>query len=430
MSQFRTTADVLDEILQEAGEPINGNSPFETLARTYANQAHHAIISGGSIFNLNVDEPWVWARARHPITLELQAAVTASFTATTDSTAITFGTAPSSSVEGWHFQPDGKRTVYKIMNHTAGSASAQLDSGFIDSTGDYQGRVFKLDYEITPTYYYIDNSNDRLNFQETAAATLYTASLTHGTYTPATLLSHVFAQMTAAGTGTVSYGGGFNSVTRLFNVTASVSFKLLGASGLDYRRSVLQTLGFDVLDQTGAQTYTSTYTPNAVSRLIEPFKVHAHNQQMIYSTDPIRLEEDYPLAYVQEAIPDRFARLYSDREGGITVRFSSYPKEKTKIQIPWIQRPVDLQDNSASVVMLPREDIKTFIYCAAAYLMYDKEDTKFESMLKLAGAGLEAMRNKNRLLLQRTGDDFGQIIPREDLVGRGRRLRFGYTAGE
>lgn len=429
MSQFRTTADVLDEILQEAGEPTNGNSPFETIARTYANQVHHAIISGGSIFNLNVDEPWVWARARHPITLELQTAVTASITATADSTQITFGSAPASSVEGWHLQADGKRTVYKIMNHTAGSASAQLDSGFIDTAGTYTVRAFKLDYEITPTYYYIDNSNDRLNFQETAATT-YTASLTHGTYTPTTLLSHIFTQMTAAGTGTVAYGGTFNTVTRFFNVTASVSFKLLGASGADYRRSILQTLGFDVLDQTGAQTYTSTYTPNAISRLIEPFKVHAHNQQMIYSTDPIRLEEDYPLAYTKEAIPERFCRLYSDREGGITVRFNAYPREKTKIQIPWIQRPVDLQDNTASFVALPREDIKTFIHCVTAYLMYDKEDTKFEGMLKLAGAGLEAMRNKNRLLLQRTGENFAQIIPREDLLGSGHRLRYGYAADE
>ena len=428
MSQFRTVADILDEILQEAGEPTNGNSPFETIARTYANQVHHAIINGGTIFNLNVDEPWVWARARHPITLELEVGVTASITATADSTNISFSTAQAASVKGWHLQADGKRTVYKIMNHTAGSVTAQLDSGFIDSAGTYTVRAFKLDYDIAPTYYYIDSSNDRLNFQETAATT-YTASLSHGTYTPTTLLSHVFGQMTAAGTGTVAYGGTFDTVTRFFNITASVSFKMLFASGADYRRSIGPMLGFDVLDQTGAQTYSGAYTPNAISRLIEPFKVHAHNQQMIYSTDPIRLEEDYPIAYTKEAIPARFARLYSDREGGVTVRFNSYPRDKTKVQIPWIQRPVDLQDNTASVVMLPREDIKTFIHCAVAHLMYDKEDTKYEGMLKLAGAGLEAMRNKNRLLLQRTGENFGQIIPREDLLSRRANLKYGYTAG-
>jgi hypothetical protein len=427
MSQFRTTADVLDEILREAGEVTNGNSPFETVALTAANHVQQAIIAGGNIVNLTVDEPWVWARSRFPITLELAAPVTASFTGTADSTNITFASAPTASVEGWHIQLNGKKTVYKIMNHTAGATNAQLDSGLIETAGG-TSRIFKLDYEIMPSYFYVDNSNDRLNFQETAATTK-TASLTHGTYTAATLLSHVFGQMSAAGTGTVAFGGTFDSVSHLFNVTASVSFKLMGATGAQHRRSALPTLGFDVLDHTGAQTYTGTYVPNSVSRLIEPFKVHSTSQQFIYSTDPIRLQQEYPMAYTKEAIPTRFARLMGDRDGAVTVRFNSYPKEKTKIQVDWIARAIDLQDNTASVVMFPREDLKTFIYAAAAQILYEKEDTKFETTLKLAGAGLEAMKLKNRALLNRTGENFAQISPRLDLEQDGRKLNYGYTSG-
>lgn len=426
MSQFRTTADILDEILQEAGEVTNGNSPFETLALTYANHVHHAIIGGGSIFNLNVDEPWVWARNRFPITLELQAPITASFTGTADSTAITFSSAPAASVEGWHVQQQGKKTVYKVMNHTAGSTTAQLDSGLIETAGG-TGRIFKLDYELMPSYIYIDNSNDRINFQETAA-TVYTASLTHGTYTPATLLTQVFAQFTAAGTGTVAYGGSFNTVTRFFNLTASVTFGMLGATGTDFRRSTIQTLGFDYLNKTGAQSYTSTYTPNSISKLIEPFKVHSTSEMFIYSTDTVRMQEDYPIQYVREAVPTRFARLNSDREGAVTVRFNSYPKEKTKIQVDFISRPFDLQDNTASFVMLPREDLRTFVYAAAAYLQYDKSSAKFDTSIKMAGAGLEAMKTKNRSLLQRTGETFGQITPRPDLERMPRKFGYGYTA--
>lgn len=426
MSQFRTTADILDEILQEAGEVTNGNSPFETLALTHANHVHHAIIGGGSIFNLNVDEPWVWARNRFPITLELQAAVTASFTGTADSTAITFSAAPATSVEGWHVQQQGKKTVYKIMNHTAGSTTAQIDSGLIETAGG-TSRIFKLDYEVMPSYLYIDNSNDRINFQETAA-TVYTASLTHGTYTPTTLLSQIFTQFTAAGTGTIAYGGTFNTVTRFFNMTAAVNFNLLGASGTDFRRSSLQTLGFDVLDKTGAKTYTSTYTPNAISRMIEPFKVHSTSEMFVYSTDTVRMQEDYPIQYVREAVPTRFARLISDREGAMTVRFNSYPKEKTKVQVDFISRPFDLQDNTASFVMLPREDLRTFVYATAAYLQFAKNSSKFDTSIKLAGTGLEAMKMKNRSLLQRTGETFGQITPRPDLECKPRKLGYGYTA--
>jgi hypothetical protein len=427
MSQFRTTADILDEVLQEAGEPTNGNSPYETAVLVSANHAHHAIIAGGNIFNLTVDEPWVWARNRFPITLELQAAVTASFTGTADSTAITFSAAPTSSVEGWHLQANGKKTVYKITNHTAGSTTAQIDSGLIETAGS-TSRIFKLDYEITPSYFYVDSSNDRINYQEVTASTR-TASLTHGTYTPTTFLSQVFAQFTASGTGTVSYGGTYNTTLKVFNMTSSATFRLMGASGGDYKRSALQSLGFDFLDHTGAQSYTSAYPPNAISRLIEPFKIHSTTQQFVYSTDPIRMQQDYPLAYVRETVPTRFCRLLSERDGAVTVRFNSYPKEKTKIQIDWVQRPVDLQDNTASFVALPREDIKTFIYAASAYLLYQKEDSKWESNLKLAGAGLEAMKLKNRALLNRTGENFAQISPRLDLEQGGRKLNYGYTSG-
>lgn len=426
MSQFRTTADVLDEILQEAGEATNGNSPFESLALTAANHVNHAFLSGGTIINLNVDEPWVWSRARFPLTLELQAGIDSGFSTTADSVSCSFTAAQASSLKGWHIQPNGKNTVYKIMNHTAGATAFTLDSGFIDDTGTYGCRIFKLDYEVVPSYFYIDSSNDRVNFKETAATT-YTASLTHGTYTAAQLITQLSQQFSAAGTGTVSYGGTFDSVTKFFNLTASVTFQLLGATGADYRRSALPTFGFDYLDKTGAQTYTGTYTPNSISRLIEPFKVHSGSQQFIYSTDPIRLQQDYPLAYIREAIPTRFARIGSDRDGTLTVRFNAFPENKTKVQLDWCPKPLDLQDNTASFVPWPREDMKTFIYAAASIILFNKEDQKWEQMLGMARTGYEAMKLKNHALLHRTGEHFGQIVPREDMHSP-RRMRYGYTS--
>lgn len=428
MAQFRNTADILDEVLQKSGEPTNGNSAYEALARTYVNKAHHAIIAGGSIFNLEVDEPWVWARSPHPITFDLLPPFKdGNISATAGSNNISFTSASSVSLEGWHLQANGKSTVYKIMNHTAGGTTAQLDSGFIDDSGSYGFRSFKIDYEILPSFIYVDSNNDRLNFQETAATTR-TASLTHGAYTPANYLTHVVTQLGAV--GTASWGGSYDSVLKLFNVTSSVVSKLFGQSGNQYLRSAMPTLGFDRIDYTGAQSYTSTYKINQISRLIEPFKLFGSSTQepFIYSSDTFRMQQDYPISRITERIPDRFCRLTEDASGAIWVRFNSYPTNRTKISADWIPQPIDLQDNTASIVRLPRADIDTLIHAGCAFVTFDKEDSKYEAFLQLARAGLDAMRKKNRALLFRTGEYYGQIIPRLDYVRPRRKFRYGYTA--
>jgi hypothetical protein len=427
VAQFRSTADILDEILQKAGEVTNGNSPFETLAVTYANKVHHAIIGGGNIFNLESDEPWVWARSRFPLVLEmLPAYITGTITCTQNDINVVFSAGSSTSLEGWHFQVNGKPTVYKIMQHTAAGTQAQLDSSFVDSSGTYNFRCFKLDYEIMPTYMYIDNFNDRIDFQETAATTLST-TLTHGAYTPSNLFSHVIARLGSV--GTASYGGSYDSVLKQFNVTSSVSFKLLGGTGPNKRRSGLPLIGFDRTDYTGAQSYTSTYTPNQIARLIEPFKIFSFEggEPFIYSSEPIKMQEDYPISQTNQRIPDRFVRLTEENDGAVWVRFNAYPREKTKVVMDWIPVPLDLQDNAASLPALPRGDVDTLIHGAAAYIAFDKEDTKFDGFLNLCKAGLEAMRKKNRALLFRTGETFGQQVPRADLDGQRRKFNFGYT---
>lgn len=432
MAQFRTTADILDEILQKAGEPINGNSPFETLARTYANKVHHAIIGGGNIFNLDVDEPWVWARSKSPIVLELKPAyTTGTITCTNDDVNFTFSSAPSESLEGWHIQVNGRKTVYKITKQTAADTAGQFDSSFMDDSGVYNFRAFKLDYEILPVYMYIDNFNDRVDFQETASATL-SATLNHGAFTPSNLITHIAAQVDS--TGANSYAGTWDSVLKKFMIsrtstTAGTYFNLLGLSGINRRRSALPLIGLDRIDYTAGTTYTSSYTPNSIARLIEPFKIYSSecNEPFIYSTEPIKMQEDYPIALTQQRIPDRFVRLSEEPDGTVWIRFNSYPRFKTKVSIDWIPTPLDLQDNIASTPELPRGDVDVLIHGAAAYIAFDKEDTKWEGLLNLCKSGLQAMQKKNRAQLFRTGETFAQIVPRIDFDNIHRKFNFGYT---
>lgn len=433
MAQFRTTADILDEILTKAGEPTNGTSNYEADALRYANKVHHAIIAGGSVFSQVVDEAWVWARAKHPIVIELQPAYTSgSCLLTVNDTSITFTVPPSVSLQGWHIQANGKSTVYKIVQHTAGEAAAAIDSSFVDSSGAYSFRAFKLDYEITPTYQIVDSFSDRIDFQESTAATV-SATLTHGAYSPAALAAHAAARLTAAGGNT--YGAAYDSVLKKTSLsrnttTAGTYFSMLGAQGPNVRRSALPLLGFDRLNYTADTTYSSTYAPNSVSRLIEPFKLFSNTQQpFIYSTDSIRMQEDFPIALTRERTPERFCRLTEDADGTVWVRFNSYPQFKTKVSIDWIPTPIDLQDNAASVPELPRPDVDRLIDGAAAYVCFDKEDSKWEALFQLCKSGLEAMQKKNRSLLARTGEYFGQIIPRMDYMNPRARLDYGYTSG-
>ena len=74
MAQFRTTADLLDSILRRSGEVTDGTSDLESDALEYLNRIHHTVIAGGNEFDVEVDEPWVWARAKRPMILELQPA--------------------------------------------------------------------------------------------------------------------------------------------------------------------------------------------------------------------------------------------------------------------------------------------------------------------------------------------------------------------
>jgi len=437
MGQFRTTADIADEVLQKSGEVTNGNSDYEALVLKYLNKAHQAIIGGGNIYSIEVDESWPWARSRHPMILELEPCiVTGSVTVTAGDINVSFDNPPAQSVQGWFFQlnQDGNNsTVYRITAHEAGSDAAVLDSSMLDETGSYSFRLYKLEYELIPAYMYVDRTNDKIDFIQ-SGTTVLTATLTHGSYTPSTLLAHVVAQLNAAGATSV-YSGSYDSVTRKFSLISSLAggkiFSLLGATGTNRLRSSLPLLGFDRLDVTGAGTYTSVYVTNGISRLVEPFKVFSseYSELEICSTDVGTMDDEVPIGYATERVPRRFAKVHHANDGTIVVRFDSYPRYKTKVLIPWVPVPIDLQDNDASIPLIPRNEIDVLIHAATTFVLFDKEDDKWEKTLSVTKAQLEAMQKKLRSELRRTGDNFAQIIPRADLYpGNKRRFRYGYTA--
>lgn len=106
MAQFRTTADLLDLALVNAGEVTNGNSSYESQLLGYLNRVHYALIAGGSIPLLNsvevkIDEVWPWSKSKNPLIIELQPKQnTGTVSLTQGSEAVTFSAAPSISLAG------------------------------------------------------------------------------------------------------------------------------------------------------------------------------------------------------------------------------------------------------------------------------------------------------------------------------------------
>lgn len=430
MAQFRTTADIVDSVLTKCGEVTNGRSAYESRALEYINRIHHSIVSGGNEFNVEVDEPWTWARATHPLILELKPAyTTGTLTLTKGSEVGTLSASPTYSMAGWHLRIDGKSSVYKIASHTAASTSIELDGAYADTSGTLNFKAFQLDYELVPSYIIINDRNNKLDFIEIGTTEL-TATLTKGSYTPSELATEVKTQLDVAGANT--YTVTYNSITKKFRITsdlltASSIFRPMVATGSNNAVSGWSTLGLDIEDYATAATHNSTYILGGISRLIEPVTTYGgyYNQSKISGIDELRFIEDFPLAQIIQGYPSHYCKIKEYADGTVWLRFNRYVETEIRIEIPYIPVPYDLKDNAASVPLIPRKYIEVLEFGAASDILFEKEDTKWEGYQQKAAAKLNAMMVQNRNQLQRIGDNFGQTIARTDLLPRSRKLIYG-----
>jgi hypothetical protein len=216
------------------------------------------------------------------------------------------------------------------------------------------------------------------------------------------------------------------------------SFKLRAAtlkfaSGSNAANSAAMPLGFDDEDQASSGSHTGLYPLHAISRMIEPFKLHrdALEPSLIMGIDKSRFEAEWSYHKAEEALPSHFTKIEEDQDGRIWVRFNSYPKEARRLEINYIPVPRDLKDNAISRVLLPRKDLAVLEYGAAFYLLLDKEDSKADVYGNLAKQGLSSMQKRNRNELREVDRRFGQIVTRPEQQRKNlRRLRYGYTAGD
>lgn len=430
MANFRTTADIMDSILTRCGEVTSGRSAYESRALDYLNRIHHTIINGGNEFDVELDEPWLWAHSKRPIILELQPKVTGSIALTKGSAAGTFTSAPTQSLSGWHIRINNRNTTYKIASHTAAATSMTLDGAYAEDSGTLNYTAFKLDYELVPSYIIIDETNNKLDFEETASTEL-TATLTAGSYTPSELATHIKTQLEAVGAST--YTVTYSTRTRKFTLASDLAggggtFKLLAATGSNVDAGAWADLGFDDEDLATAASHTSTYILGGVSRLIEPFTTYNDfsGDGRITGLDLNRFGKEWPIHSITEGYPTRFAKIIEYPNGSLWVRFNHYPRTTLRVSVDYIPMPRDLKDNAVSVPLIPRSYLDILEFGVSSELLFEKEDSKWEGYASRAGAKLKAMMLNNRNQLMRTGKFFAQTIARPDLItDRRQKLIYG-----
>jgi len=458
MSNFRTTADILDGVLRRCGEitSATGISPRQATALLYLNQIHHNIVMGGCELNIDVDEPWVWARSRHPIILNLNPAITTGTVALTYGSASgTLSTAPqvngsNVSVQGWHIKPTTGPEIYKIIQHTSGSTSITLDAVFPQATNaSLNYYLFQLDYDLISSNIIIDSENNTLDFIE-SGTTVLSATIAAGTYTPAGLATAVATALNAAGTHGNTYTCTYDSNQRLFTVTSALNgtstpiFQPQGAGTNSYR-SGWSPLGFDFLNQTGSASYTGTYPVSSLVRLTQPARIFygsalfwGSSQGTVNYMDPVAFDKNYPLVETRAGSPEYFTIIREKNNGTLSVRFNRYPiattnSQQMRIEFEHIATPKDLQNNTASIPLIPRKFIRILEYGASFYLLKDKSDAKANDYLQIAQQTLASMVKVNRKELEKAGKNFGYVIARPDLMPEKRHYRvnnYGYTAEE
>lgn len=434
MAQFRSTADILDLALEAAGEVINGNSSYESQALGFLNRVHFALVAGGTIplgkdSTIDIDEPWTWAQADRPLILELQPKYdTGSVTLTQGSESGTFSNAPTASLAGWNLRITGRDEVLRIASHTAGASAFELDGAYPDESGSgLLFTAFQLDYDLVPSYLVIDSSNNKIQFQK-AASTPLTGTLTAGSYTPSALATHVASVITAAAGGpTVT--GTYSTTTKLFTFTSDLAgpsiFQIIG-DGSQSKFSAHRLLGFDDETTSSAAAQTSTYVLGGLARLIEPMKIHkgATGTGSLLGVDSETFQRNYPLNRVQEGYPDRYCVIRETSDGSLTIRLNAYPVDKTRIEVEHTPVPRDLKDNSSSIPLIPRKHADVLVDATAFYIAFMKNDDKAQAFAALVQGKINAMCAQADGSLQRTGENFGQVIPRRDLLRSFRRRFF------
>lgn len=153
MANSYTGADILKGTLQKAGELADGSSSYIELGLKFINNIYYDLLSASSMFDVDIGDPFPWARSSTPLSILLKAPYeTGTVSLTNGSTSGTFSSAPSAALGSFvnrFIKMDQDPEFYRIVSHTAGATAFTLDLAFVGETGAaLTFKAHKLIYDL------------------------------------------------------------------------------------------------------------------------------------------------------------------------------------------------------------------------------------------------------------------------------------------
>lgn len=145
-----TVPDLLNDALKKSGEKTDGTSDYLNDALGYMDTFHKSIIAGGNEFEVDMGEPWTWAKSKYPGILTLNPPyITGGVTLTLGSSAGIFTVPPITSQAGNFIHCSDTFEFYRVVSHTAGNPNFTLDGPVNFSSGTYDFKSIQVDYDLS-----------------------------------------------------------------------------------------------------------------------------------------------------------------------------------------------------------------------------------------------------------------------------------------
>jgi hypothetical protein len=152
INKFEDT-DELVEFLEHLVGDRNPVTLTSNILLGYLNQAHLDVVNGGGLLNTTgagtqktSARQWSWLPTTEEI-LEVPPYEEGTITITNGSASATLDSSPADSKTGWYLYFDN--SVYKVSAHTAATATVTLDSDCASESGDFQYKLYKLDFTLS-----------------------------------------------------------------------------------------------------------------------------------------------------------------------------------------------------------------------------------------------------------------------------------------
>lgn len=240
--------------------------------------------------------------------------------------------------------------------------------------------------------------------------------------------------------GNATVTNGSNVLT--FSIAPNVSLGSLkdwhfkSDSSCDYYRIATHTAGATsaTLETTFADS-TATTTFNCykliysigtdILRLCAPIRIYRttaysdDSDGKIYGVDKDTLDDKWPLSRLCSGVPDRFAEIYQS-ETEYLIRINKFVLSAMKVDMDFIAVPADLFDSSTSIPLIPKQKRVILEYATAYFLCQEKQLQDAQTFFSMAGTGIKAMQNESARQITQTNRQRGQLVAREDQLGRNR----------